>query len=365
MSIFIHTIKRIFRNKIQVFFILMFPLAFMTLGFLGSEPMVKVAVIDQDQTEITRGLIRNLETKADMKSISEEEIEKKLQNLKLDYVLLINKGFTENLISGKLGGITSYSVKESNFSTSIHAFVNQWLSHAEMIAHGVKGNHEAFQQAFTEYDENGKLQLESAPVIDKGAANTKSLFGFLIISMLYTSLIVGLYILINKNNHTLYRTLTAPIGIKNYMFQTICSFLFVSFIQILFVMLMLKWVYGMYMGDAAVSIFILLWLFSLVTVSFGVAISSSSKSIVQACLIGICFVSPMAMLGGAYFPLDYAPEIIQTLSQFSPVTWVLQGIDQLLYGQSIFSLGKEMMVLLLFAVIFFLLGTLRKVDISK
>ncbi|MHC0038339.1 ABC transporter permease [Pseudoneobacillus sp. C159] len=365
MSIFIHTIKRIFRNKIQVFFILMFPLAFMTLGFLGSEPMVRVAVIDQDQTDLTKGLIRNLETKADMKTIREEEIENKLQNLKLDYVLLIKKGFTERLISGKLEGITSYSVEESNFSTSIHAFVNQWLSHAQMIAAGVKGNPEAFQHAFTEYDANGKLQLESTPVIDKGATKTKSLLGFLIISMLYTSMIVGLYILINKNNHTLYRTLTAPIGLKNYMIQTICSFLFVSFIQILFVMIMLKWVYGMYLGDAAISIFILLWLFSFVTVSFGVAISSSSKSVVQACLIGICLVAPMAMLGGAYFPLDYAPDIIQTLSQFTPVTWVLQGIDQLLYGQSIFSLGKEMLVILLFAVIFFLLGTLRKVDISK
>ncbi|WP_066070072.1 ABC transporter permease [Neobacillus soli] len=365
MTIFINTLKRIFRNKVQIFFILLFPLAFMTLGFIGQEPAVKVAIIDKDHTKFTADLVRNLKTKAEIRNIKEGKINDDLKTLKVDYVVVIEKGFTDGLIHGKDEGITSYSVKESNFSKPVSAFLEQWLNHAKMVAEKVQHNPDSFYTEFTNYDQLGAIQLVHKLAVNEGAERTKSVLGYLIISMLYTSLIVGLFIIFNKNNHTLYRTLTAPVKIRTYMLQITGSFLFVSFIQITFVLLIIKYVYKLYLGSAGFSIFVLLLLFSLVTVAFGVAISSISKNIIQACLIGICLVAPLAMLGGAYFPLEFAPDIIKTLSNFTPVSWVITGIEKLLQGQSLFSLGKELLILILFAIIFFLLGTFRKADIAK
>ncbi|ETI66872.1 ABC transporter permease [Neobacillus vireti] len=365
MTIFVNSIKRIFRNKVQIFFILLFPLAFTTLGFIGQEPSVKVAVIDKDHTEFTADLAGNLKTKAEIRHVKEEEINNNLKTLKVDYVVVIDKGFTDNLIQGKNGGITSYSVKESNFSKPVGALLEQWLNHAIMVAEAVEHNPDSFYKEFSNYDQHGAIQLNHKLAVNEGAERTRSVLGYLIISMLYTSLIVGLFIIFNKNNHTLYRTLTAPVKIRTYMLQIVSSFLFVSFIQISFVLLILKYVYKLYLGSAGLSIFVLLLLFSLVSVSFGVAISSLSKNIVQACLIGICLVAPLAMLGGAYFPLDFAPDIIKTLSNFTPVSWVIHGIEKLLHGDSLTSLVKEVSILLMFSIIFFLLGTFRKADIAK
>ncbi|GAA0335204.1 hypothetical protein GCM10008967_27560 [Bacillus carboniphilus] len=365
MSILLFTLKRILRNKVQLFFILLFPFAFMSFGFIGEQPSIKVAVIDKDQTPFTERLKDGLEQRAKIRHVEEEHMEEKLLSLRIDYIIVIDNGFTDKVIRGEGGGITSYSVKESNFSVPVRIFLEQWIGHAKAIAKAVDNEPESFYKEFEEYDETGALKIQEELVADPGISRTRTVMGYLIISVLYTSIIVGLYIILNKNNHTLIRTLAAPISLKSYMFQTVSSFILISIIQMTLVLLVLKWVYKLYLGDSALSIYLMLTLFSLVSVSFGVAISSFSKNITQACLIGVGVMAPMAMLGGAYFPLDYAPESLQTVSQFTPVSWVLTGIEKLLQGESITSLGKEMGILLLFAVIFFLLGTFRKVDIAK
>ncbi|MFF2481338.1 ABC transporter permease [Paenibacillus sp. NPDC058071] len=365
MTIFLNTVKRIFRNKIQLFFIVIFPVAFMMLGYIEEKPVIKAVVFDHDQTALTETLKRHVMDDASIVPFEEDEIERKLMSLEVDYVLVIDKGFTNRLIAGEEGGITAYTVQESNFSEPVGTFLEQWLQHARTIADAVNNDEEAFYEPFMRYDQQGLFQIEQHSVVNEGVARSLSVFGYFIIAMLYTSLIAGLYILLNKSNFTFHRTLTAPISIRGYMLQTIVGFLFVSIVQITFVMLMLKWVFGIYMAGSAIGIYLLFILFSLVTVSFGVAVSSISQNMIQACLIGICLISPLAVLGGAYFPLDFAPDIFITFSYFTPVSWVLKGTEKLLLGATLADLGKEGIVLLLFATIFFLIGIMRKADIAK
>lgn len=365
MTIFQNTVKRIFRNKIQLFFIVIFPLAFMMLGYIGEQPVVKTALFDHDQTALTEALTKHVTDRTSVLTFEEHELEGKLISLEVDYVLVIDKGFTDRLIAGEEGGITAYSVKESNFAGPVGTFVEQWLQHGRILASAVDHNNEAFYEQFNRYDQQGVFQLEQRSVVNEGVTRSLSVFGYFIIAMLYTSLITGLFILLNKSNHTFFRTLTAPVSVRGYMLQTIVGFLFVAFVQITFVMLLLKCVFGIYMAGSMMSIYVFIIIFSLVSVSFGVAISSISKNTIQACLIGICLIAPMAMLGGAYFPLDYAPDLILTISKFTPVSWVVNGMEKLLLGASIVDLGKEISVLLLFATIFFLIGTMRKTDIAK
>lgn len=365
MSIFKHTIKRIFRNKIQLIFIILYPLAYMSLGLIDDQPALKAAIIDHDQTELTASLIRSLETKAEMKTIKEENIEQELKKLKVDYVLVIDQGFTKRLIQGESGGLSEFSVKESNLSQPLSIYLKQWAGQAETIAASAGYQPEAFYTSYKQYGELGPLKLNSPPIQDQQEEKSRKVLGFLVTPMLYTSLVAGLQIISNRNNHTLYRTLAAPVRIRSYMLQMIGSFLFVAVIQLTFAMLVLKWVYGVAMNQSEWGLYVLLILFSVAAVSFGVAVSSISKSILQACLIGICIIEPISMLGGSYGPLDWAPDFIKTISQFTPVYWVMTGIDQLLHGQSLLGLGKEALMIILFAVIFFLLGTLRKTDIAK
>jgi ABC-2 type transport system permease protein len=358
-------LKRIFRGKLQLFFIVLLPLFFMSFAFIEQEYTTIVAVIDKDQTRLTALLKQSLASKAKMLSVSEAEMEEKLAEMKLDYVLVIEKGFTDALIRGEGGKVKGVSIAESNLSEPVHAYLEQWLRHASTLARGAGHQAGTFYTALERYAGEPRIGVKSVQLSDEGASTTLRVMGFMVLAMMCTSVFTALKIVQDKNNHTLIRTMMAPVPLRSYMAQTIASFLLVSLVQITVVLLLLRYGLRLYMGESVFHFFVLMAVFSLVSVSLGILVSSFSRNIVQAALFGFCVIPPLGMLGGAYFPLDWAPEIIKILSQFDPVTWMMQGAERLLHDQPLAAIGREISVLLLFAAVFFLLGTVRKTDIAK
>lgn len=366
MTIFRNTLKRILRSRVQLIFILLSPIAFMCLTFVDGEIKTKVSIIDYDQTELTTNLRESLATKAEIVApIDEELIEEKLMGLKVDYVLIVEKGFTDDIIAGNDAKVRSYSVKESNISLPISSYIDQWIQDARLIANAVNHNVKDFYIEFDQYNRFGTLTLEKKHLNDEGRGKSRTALGYMVMAMMYTSMITAMIILMNKNNYTMYRTLAAPVRMGSYMFQIILSFFVVTVIQIVFVLLVLQLGFNLFTGTTLLSVFSLLFVFALVSVSMGVLISAIAKNIIQAVFIGICTIPPLAMLGGAYFPLDYASDTVKTLSHFSPVSWMLAGVEKILRGQNFMTISDDIMIMLLFSVIFFLLGIIRKVDIAK
>ncbi|MDZ5034937.1 ABC transporter permease, partial [Clostridium perfringens] len=62
MTIFKTTLKRLFRAKSNILFLILLPLIFMLIAFSGSNgtPPLKVTVIDNDKTAVTEGIINNI-----------------------------------------------------------------------------------------------------------------------------------------------------------------------------------------------------------------------------------------------------------------------------------------------------------------
>ena len=364
MTIFTNTVKRILRNKGQLLFLLIFPFAFTSIGFIGARPPTIVSIIDYDQTELTSSLTRKLAEQAELRPVEEPDIEQKLLDLYSDDIIVIEKGFTAGLIAGEDGGITAHRLAESNVAEPIDLFLAQWLSAGSDLAAAADHDPATFYELFRSY-EQGPLQLTVRRAADPQATETRAVLGVLIMAMFYSALITGLQIIINKNNHTLQRTLAAPVRTGSYMLQMVLGHLMVAWLQVLLVMTVLQWVYGLYMGSAPYTLYLLLLVFSLVSVSLGVAVSRFSDNLIQACLIGVVLIVPFSLLGGAYFPIADIPGLIQTLSQFSPIAWALAAVEKLLQGQGLSAIWKELGVLVLFAVVFFLLGGLRKTDLVK
>jgi len=358
-------LKRIFRSKLQLSFIILLPLFFMSFAFIGQEFTTKAAVIDKDQTRLTGLLKESLASRAKLLSVGEAEMEKKLAEMKLDYVLVIEKGFTDALIRGEGGKVKGVSIAESNLSGPVHAYLEQWLRHASMLSRAAGHEAGAFYAALERYAGEPRIGLKTVQLSDEGASTTRRVMGFMVLAMMFSSVFIALKIVQDKANHTLLRTMVAPVPLRSYMAQTVAALLLVSLVQITVILLVLRYGLRLYMGDSAFRFFVLMAAFSLVSVSLGILVSSFSRNIVQAALFGFCVIPPLAMLGGAYFPLDWAPEMIKTLSRFDPVTWMLQGVERLLHDQPLVAIGREISVLLLFALVFFLLGTVRKTDIAK
>lgn len=360
MSIFMYTLKRLGRNKIQLLFIFLFPILFMCLSFVGQIPTVKIGWVDHDQSELTKVLRTQLEDKGKLTVISEEEINDKLKGLHLDYVIVMQEQFTEDILQGNMDGVTVYSIEESNYSAPIHAYVQGWIQHVSSIAQASGGDRSVFEQGLHQYAQMDAVKIETPSTNSEMFSRIRSLTGYLVIALLYTAMITSLYLLMNRNNYTMYRSMLSQVSLRQYLLQTTLAFICVNWLQISIALSLIYLLYGNEVITDLWSIAALLFVFSFVTVAFGSAVAMLCKTVVQACLVGIAIIAPMAMLGGAYFPLDSAPEVMIKMGQFSPVSWIITGIEEVLQGATIFSLGKEVLILLLFAIVFFLIGLIRK-----
>ena len=77
MTIFKATLKRLFRGKMNLLFLVVLPLIFMLIAFSGSNGTapLKVTVIDNDKTEVTEKIISTIEDKAEINTNGEETIQ--------------------------------------------------------------------------------------------------------------------------------------------------------------------------------------------------------------------------------------------------------------------------------------------------
>lgn len=367
-SLFWNNLRRIVRSKANIIFMLILPvvliLFIMSTGF--SRGSLVCGVVDLDNTEFTRGFIRSIEAQSVVKNISEEEINAKLVNQTMDCAIVIQKGYTEKLIRGEETKIKSYSLQETNQTVPLMTNINSYLNSARNIAVSSGGNIEKFYQGLDTYN-NGNFDVEYETVKNKEILfeKTTAALGFLVMSMLFLSSFAPMIMIRDKENKTFFRIISAPITMRKYMVTNIASFFAVSIIQVLLIFFFLSTVVRAELGSTVFEMIILSLIFSLVCVSMGVAINTISRDARQSGLISSLVLSPLCMLGGCWWPLDFMPDILQKIANFVPTTWIMRSYDKVLHGAGIGGTMNEILIMLAFAVVFFLLGSWRKTEVTN
>lgn len=366
MTVFSNVLKRIFKNKFQAAAIIILPIAFILITALNVAPTVaisKVYILDNDNTEFTGILKEKLSHEASTIDIENDSIDTALINNKIDYAVVIDNGFTASLIKGEDVKFKGYSRKNSVRAIPIRQYLSDFTDSAKTIAKGLSSDENRFYEGINYFVNDGaRMEYEKIADIDKD--RSYSTLGLFVMFMLFTTMLYTTIILVDKENRTFFRTLTAPVTLKSYMVQCIFSFMVISIVQITGVLVFLKYILGIYMGGSFLSMYLLFTLASLVFVSLGVAISSTAKSILQACFVGIAITLPMSFLGGCWWRNEYKVGIIQTIGKFTPVYWVMEGVNKLLNNSELTNIIWEITFILLFAAILFLLGTWKKDEIT-
>ena len=366
MTVFLNITKRIMKSKLQFLAILIVPAIFLIMISLSSKSEIndlKLGIIDNDKTQYTSKLTDNLKDKATFVNVNESDIKDYILNSKLDYALVINKDFTNDLIQGKEVQPTGYFLKESVRSYPLQKYVEDYIEASKTIAKASQGEEAKFYKGL-EYFKNG-INLNFVPIKEIDRNRSYLTLGMMLMFMMMSSVFFTTLILSDKENKTFYRSISAPITLINYMLQTVSAFFIICTIQVTFIFIALKVVVGIYLGDSILQMYILFMLISLICVSMGVAISSVSKSVVQACFTGLLIILPMTFLGGCWWKNAMSPDLIRLVGRFTPTYWVMESINKLLNGQNISSIAGEILIILIFVTVFFFFGTWRREDIAN
>ena len=92
----------------------------------------------------------------------------------------------------------------------------------------------------------------------------------------------------------------------------------------------------------------------------GTALGAFVGSVGQARGLSILGGMILALLGGAWIPIEIFPAVVQSAVRVLPTTWAMQGLlDVILRGHGLVDILPETAVLLGFAALFFTIGVRR------
>lgn len=369
MTIFYNNMKRLFRDKLSFIFMLLVPVFFIAMSMVAFNfggGFMAVGIVDKDNTEFTQVIKDNLKDKASVYDIDEGEIKKKLIESKVDCAIMINEGFTKDIIQGKDAKLKLYGLKETDASIPVKFYIDSFVRAAKNIAKASNEDSNKFYEGLNYYS-NGRFSTEYKDIdmIKSKRDSTVMALGFLVLGMLLLVNNASSLILEDKSLRTFYRIFSAPITVKSYMIQNILSFFALAVIQIIAIFSIMIFIFNADFGPSIFNMFILFLIFAVVCISLGVAIASVSKDMGQAGTISSLIITPICMLGGCFWPRDIMPDVLKSISNFVPTTWVLKGAEKLILGNGLNQILGEISILVLFSVVFFLIGSWKRTDVVK
>ncbi|MCB2291156.1 ABC transporter permease [Clostridium sp. CS001] len=366
MSIMLNNINRILKDRKRLMFTLIFPVILIALTMMKSlGGQLVVGVIDKDNSRLTQNLIKSISLQGEVKLIKEEEVQTYILDSKADYIIKINKGFAKDIINGKDPFIQGYSSLEGTASSPIKMYIDGLINATKNIAKASGGDEQRFYEGFDLYN-NGSYKAEYVAINEKNdnIDNTFKALGLMVMSILMFCTTTSSMILKDKQGKIYHRIFSTPISIKNYTLQSILSFLVVAALQIGLLLGIMVYFFKAKLGPSTINMYIVLLVFSFSCVALGVLINSLSKDLNQANAITSLIMMPLCMLGGCFWSTEIMPEFLRNIANFLPTTWGLKAAREVLYTGTLSSVKIELLIVVMFAVVFFMLGSWKKSDVA-
>ncbi|MCL2371231.1 ABC transporter permease [Candidatus Saccharibacteria bacterium] len=315
-------ITRFFRDKTFMFFLFALPVIFLLIfGVINSGENfsgLNVAIFDKSETELSESITEVLvesEVVADRTEVySREEAEEMMVRGELHAIVVFPREFGQLNEQGLPSG-------------AVEVFYNQNTLQAGQLLTSVLGS------IVAEVDRqitgaHPILSVESEVITHEGM----TAFDYVFAGLLgYTVLTIGLMTMSSvvagdkKGGAT--RRLRATILTKSQLILSYATTMLFFGVLIFALMIGLGIVvFDFYMRGSWVNFGVFALLAVLMMLGFGLLIGGWAKNNQQAEAAASVLMFPMMFLSGVFFPLFLMPEIVQRISEFIPLTPVVEGI---------------------------------------
>jgi ABC-2 type transport system permease protein len=342
-------VRRAFRDRLALFFIFLFPLIFLFVlgGLFGKDSNVsfRVAFINQSNSSFARDYLaaaqKNDLFKIDDKATNFDEAKEKMNRGQLDATIILPADF----------GVE----KSGTPSGQAQIYYSQNNQQAGQTLQSV------LQAQFKEL--NAKYVKINEPfTVSSQQTNDKSLSGFdYIFSGLLGFSIIGLGIFgpVNvfpelKKQGILRRLHTTPIRVWQYFLANVLSQTVTGLLAIgvMFAVAILHFHLKVVGNPFELLLYLILGI--VMIFGIGLAIGGWASNERQAAPLSNIVVFPMMFLSGTFFPRFLMPEWLQNVSNFLPLTPVIDGVRLIATeGKHLTDLGPQLGMMVAWTVIIY------------
>jgi ABC-2 type transport system permease protein len=181
--------------------------------------------------------------------------------------------------------------------------------------------------------------------------------GFLVMTIIFSSMFNGAYIVWDKKVDFLKEVLISPLSRTTIFVGKVVGGMTDALLQACILLIA-----GIFLGIPFTLTNVLFTLLMLVflaigLVSLGLIVGSFMESPEGFGLVSSFAVYPLFLLSGALYPLDQLPEWMKVLTHIDPATYAVDGLRNVILGVSSMSYIFDFMVVLGFDVLLILVGT--------
>ena len=304
-----------------------------------SEPKrVSVLLVDQDKSEFTKDLIERLDKSGafDVKSSSEAAAKRKVSHGDVALAIVIPSGFSDKAIqamsqhsdppSYRFLVDPSKAIEVGMAKGSIMRVTMQALTKQ---VYGNMAPIEDSQMPFKISEES-----QAAPNSADTSPCAHAFAGMGMQGLLFWAIESAMTLLREKKLGLWKRLRSSPVSPTMFLLGKGISSMIRAFVILCVVFGMGFLVFhfqimptvGNYVGFGLIALSA-----SLMAATFGLFVAALGRTEEQSRGLSILAVLGMCMLGGAWFPLSFLPQFMQTLSKAVPISWAVDGFDGMIW----------------------------------
>ncbi|MDH5763514.1 MAG: ABC transporter permease [Nitrospinota bacterium] len=320
------------------------------------------AIYDQDNSvasrELTSRFIRSRYFKVKENIREEGQIRHLIDHSRVKAVLQINKGFENDLRSGRTAQVQMIvDATDSNTAGIL-------LDYGQRIA-----------QEYSQEILLDRVARSAGPVRAIGGLDLQSRAWFnenlesrnfyvpgviAILLMLVTLMLTSMAIVREKEMGTMEQIMVTPISSMEFILGKTLPFALIGFFDMVLVVLIAWGWFDVPIRGSLGWLFLGTGLYLMSTLGMGLLISTISRTQQQALMTTFFYFQPMVLLSGFMFPIENMPEPVQWLTYLDPLRYflvIIRGIFLKGIGPEI--LWPQMLALLVMGVSVFLLAIHR------
>jgi ABC-2 type transport system permease protein len=315
--------KRFFRDRLAIFFTIVFPLIFLfVFGGLNSgsgDVSFRVALVNNSDTSFAKEFVKNAQgskiLKVDEEISTLDAAKEKMSRSQIDATIVLPKDFGEMKDSAEYPSGEAQIVYTANNEQSARAL-------SSILDAQFKGINAEFVTNETPFSVKSERLNERA--LSQFDYTFAGLLGFAIIGM-------GIFGPVNvfpelKKMGILRRLSTTPLRVWQYFLATMIGQAIIGLLSLAIMFVVAILMFGLRVVGNYFELTLFLILGIIAILGIGLALGGWAKNERQAAPLSNIIVFPMMFLSGTFFPRFLMPDWLQRVSDFLPLTPVIDGI---------------------------------------
>lgn len=396
LNIALKDVKIVSRDKTALLILLAMPFILMTImgmalgGLFTKGPellKIEVAVVNYDDGKLSEDFIEEIlkgNELSELLNVMETDKERAMYLVRIgdiSSVIIIPSDFTSQIMKNKSTEITIYGDPGQEIRASIiRSITNAYTNKVSSIMVGVNTGWESLtklgkktneteiamyipsminemiekdMEDLVKIEEENASQKESLSSMQYYAAGMSTMF------VLFSSMFGAESILKERDDKTLTRLLSSPLKKHSVLGGKLLGIFIIGILQFTAYITATKLMFNVNWGRSTIGLVLLPISTVFATTGMTIFIASIVKTRNAVGGISQIFIQGMSALGGSMFPSSMLPPWLRFFSNFTINKWSMDGFLSLMSGAGVISISKSIIVLLIIALTFFILGIWR------